>query len=563
MRDARIVLVNAHLKSGDYAYNNPTEHLGIAYLAAYLRAKGYGNVHLIDGYALGLSTEDMAAELARDGADIVGVTFEYNTFVEAVRLARMVKQAIPSVTVVFGGEHATYADSEILSGHPEVDFIVRGEGEITFHALCDHLTGRGPAGEDQPLAGIPGLAYRGPAGQPVRNADRSAIEDLDSLPFPARDTLERALAMGRRPAIAILGSRGCPAKCSFCNAHKFFNIGGGARWRPRSAKNIVDEMEVLLARYGGQDIYPVVYFSDENFVGPRHRGMGRVREFAERILDRGLSVEYEIFCRTDSFVDEEETVRLLRRSGLISVLMGIEAGSDEQLKALKKGGTVGKNLASVRIFQDNNISTSSSGFLMFNPYSTFRDLRRNADFLLQIGHSTLYNMSCRVHAYPGLEMNGDLARRQMLGPDYEHYKVDSIRFTDKNVQALADRLTDDVDIELLRREDSTMRDIDINMARVLDAMGGRLSEGGEFRNHDIDRLFDVKHTVQKHTHAFFHDILGRAEREELDRTTFAELYRAYRSGLEALLDSLDAAFAQALQRIGNALDEEESLCLSA
>ena len=101
---------------------------------------------------------------------------------------------------------------------------------------------------------------------------------------------------------------------------------------------------------------------------------------------------------------------------------------------------------------------------MFNPYSTFRDLQRNADFLLNIGHSTLYNMSCRVHAYPGLDMNEDLARSRMLGPDYTHYRVDSIIFVDKDVQRLADMLTGEVDVELMRREDFTTRNFDINMA---------------------------------------------------------------------------------------------------
>lgn len=555
MRHNKIVLVNAHRKSGDYVHNNPTEHLGLAYLTAYLRREGYSNVEIIDGYALGMSTEAIFEELRQSRPELVGVTFEYNTFGEAARLAAMIKPALPDTRIVFGGEHATYAGETILKDNKEVDFIVRGEGEVTLFELCEHLFADG-----KPIGEIAGVAYRdGPFLEPKHNCDRSAIEDINTLPFPVRDTLERALREGRRPAISILGSRGCPAKCSFCNAYKFFNIGGGARWRPRTPENIVDEMEHLLATYGHRELYPVVYFADENFVGPRRTGLDRARRFAELLLEREVPVEYEIFCRTDSFNDQDELVALLRKSGLISVLMGIEAGSDEQLKTLRKGSNSTKNYSSVQIFQDHNVVTSSSGFLMFNPYSTFRDLRRNAKFLLTIGHSTLYNMSCRIHAYPGIDMNKDLESSNMLKPDFRHYRVDSVNFVDKSIQNLAEWLTQEIDIELVRREDSTMRDIDINMARLLSTFGGRLSEGQEFHQLSIDRLFKTKQQVQEFTYAFFMDMVNRAEDGSLQAAIFSDAYRDYCRDLRRRLDELDDVFSEVLQQTRNMLEQGREL----
>jgi len=203
------------------------------------------------GYALALSTEQIFEEVRVAAPELIGITLEYNTFEEAVKLARLVKGVHPNAKVVLGGEHATYATVEILENHPEADFIVRGEGEVTFLELCE-LTFNGSG---QLLTDVLGVAYRDESGRAVQNKDRPAIEDLDTLPYPARDTLERALNRGLRPAIAMLGSRGCPARCSFCNAYKFFNIGGGARWRPRSAASIVGELEILLKKYQGLDIY--------------------------------------------------------------------------------------------------------------------------------------------------------------------------------------------------------------------------------------------------------------------------------------------------------------------
>ncbi|RQP99667.1 radical SAM protein [Burkholderia stagnalis] len=546
----KIILVNAHKKSAEYLHNNPTEHLGLGYLAAYLRKFGYSNVEIIDGYALALSTEQIFDEVRAAAPDLIGITLEYNTFEEAIKLARLVKGVHPHARVVLGGEHATYATVEILETHPEIDFIVRGEGEVTFLELCE-LTFNGSG---QPLADVLGVAYRDASGKAVQNKDRPAIEDLDTLPFPARDTLERALKAGLRPAIAMLGSRGCPAKCSFCNAYKFFNIGGGARWRPRSAENIVDELEMLLNKYQGLDIYPVVYFGDENFPGPK-RGLPRVREFAERIIRKGLSVEYEIFCRTDSFNGQDELVDLLRQSGLISVLMGIEAGSDDQLKLLNKGSSASKNLSSVEIFQKYNVVTSSSGFLMFNPYTTFRDLRRNVSFLLRIQHATLYNMSCRVHAYPGLEMNKDLADSGMLTSEYTHYKVDSIAFVNKHVQGIADLLTDLADVDLLRREDSTMRDIDINMARTLSVIGGNLLEGDMVQQCEVAALFAAKAAVQRRSADFFLALVEQAEAHDLTRDGFITQYATYAEAIRQGLDHLDNVFHETMLNIKHYLDE--------
>jgi hypothetical protein len=126
------------------------------------------------------------------------------------------------------------------------------------------------------------------------------------------------------------------------------------------------------------------------------------------------------------------------------------------------------------------------------------------------------------------------------------------------VQRLADLLTGEVDIELMRREDSTMRDIDINMARVLSAMGGRLSEGGGFQHYQVDQLFAAKRETQARTHAFFQDIAAQAEGGGLDREAFRCQYRAYQRDLEFLLDRLDDGFTQTLRLIGAALDEDET-----
>jgi anaerobic magnesium-protoporphyrin IX monomethyl ester cyclase len=537
-----VILVNTHKKTAGYAFNNPTEHLGLAYIAAFLESRSY-SVDIIDAYALNRSTDEVFEEVNRNPPRLfVGITCEFNTFEEARNLASKLRADGGAFYTVLGGEHATFASEDILSEDEEFDFIVRGEGELTSVELADAIEGL------RPFESVPGLWFRGEDGGIVRNPDREAIPDLDKLPFPSRITLRKCLAQGLAPAISMLASRGCPAKCAFCNAHKFFNLGGGRAWRARSPENIVEEIEALLPLYS-EDIYPVIYFADENFVGPKRKGLKRVRRFARLLIERELGISYEIFCRTDSFYDQEDLVRELRESGLISVLMGVEAGSDTQLKALQKGSKVNHNAASIEIFNSNGIATSSSGFLMFNPYSTFEDLRRNAQFLLQINQSTLYNMSCRVYAYPGIAINDDFRRDGLMMGDFSHFKTDRIGFVDKSVQTLATLLNENIDFELMRREDSTMRHIDLSILRFSGQLGSDLLNIAE--NERV--LKNVRNDVQKISNEFFLEMVSEGENRRLSDTGFESAYRSYCAKLTNGLDILAQHFEWYLHSIQSEL----------
>lgn len=540
----KTALVNVNTQSQDKNFNNPTEHLGIAYIASYARLQGIG-VQIIDGYALNLSNSDIFAELKANMPDLVGITCEYNTFTEAMRLADLIKNTFSQATIVLGGEHATYASDEILKdNHHLIDIIVRGEGEITFAELCLKIN----AGE--PIFGVQGIAFWDHQKMEVyKSEDRPAIENLDALPLPARDTLERCIQAHLTPAISVLGSRGCPNNCVFCNAHKFFNLGGGAKWRARSPENIVAELIQLLKRYRKMPVYPVVYFADENFVGYPKIGLDRVKLFAQLLIEHNLNFSYEIFCRTDSFDGKEDLVKLLKKSGLISVLMGIEAGSDEQLKNLKKGTKVDNIHNSLYLFKKNNIVTSSSGFLMFNPHSTLDDLTKNANFLLDVGQATLYNMSCRIHAYPGIALTAELDKKNMLTESYVHYKVDEIRFINADVQQLSDLLNKCIDIELMRREDSTMRDIDLNIARISDYFNKIDSDPQKVELLVLGHVYQQKAKVQGITYSFFMNLVNLAAIKKLSSTIFTNRFEDYRCRVTEALTELDNVYENFLTKV--------------
>lgn len=155
-------------------------------------------------------------------------------------------------------------------------------------------------------------------------------------------------------------------------------------------------------------------------------------------------------------------------------------------------------------------------------------------------------MSCRVHVYPGIALGADLARRNLLDPDFEHHRVDSVGFLDRRVQRLAELLNSQANLDLVRREDSSMRDIDVNVARILDLVKGPLDEAASLRSVCLDELFAAKRAVQETTHAFFLRLVDEAEAELLDRGAFEQLYEGYRERPRSLLDGLDRAYGRVL-----------------
>src|SRR5437764_267754 len=240
-RDFKVALINPRDSSiplEDYAVY---ENLGLALLAAYLRQHGYP-VKIIDGYADDLSDSIVVQQTIEFRPHLVGFTCTYQTYDAVLAIAAAVRQHLPTVHCTLGGEHATYTAHEVLTASCLIDSVVRGEGEATLLDLVTAIE------SNRPLTSVQGLSFRS-SGVVIENPNRAAITDLDALPFAARDTLKATVASGKSILIGMLASRGCYSKCSFCNANRFFRLGGGKVLRKRSPQNIVTEIATLYEEY--------------------------------------------------------------------------------------------------------------------------------------------------------------------------------------------------------------------------------------------------------------------------------------------------------------------------
>lgn len=532
------------LNNGDVPVSSygSTEHLGLGYLAAVLRNEGY-SVKIIDAYSTNLALSEVIKETTAFSPQLIGVTTEYNTFEAAVEYCSQVKKINKDITICMGGEHATFASKKILSDQFDIDFIIRGEGEITIVEVADRLSkGKG-------IEGIHGIYYRNKNGEIIKSIDRSAINNLDSLPFPARDTLEVCLKIGIQPAINILTSRGCHGNCNFCNASKFFNIGGGKPWRSRTPENVVAELKYLLSKYDTSKMYPLIYFADENFIGPGKYGIDRAREIAQRIIEENLNIAFEIFCRADSFDGEEDIVRLLKQAGLTSVLVGLESAKQKGLDIISKKTTVQQNLSTLQLFKKYNIITSSSGFLMFNPYSEISDLIDNANFLLEIGQATIYNMSLKVLLYPGIRITDKILTEGLSESDFLHYRVDRYRFVNPKVKKVAEAINS-LDIGVIKREDATLRHLDLTIARIRDLIikNSKNQKSIEKINKMLQPTLGVISELNAISHRFFIQTVSLTN-NSWDESKFNELKEKYIHANQKKIDSLNLTFQEFLDRV--------------
>ncbi len=350
--------------------------LGIGYLAASLRAAGY-SVRLLDANAPGDGTtsqlDGIVRWVTREPTQMLGLSVTIRGFEQALGIARAVKARMPGLCVVMGGQHATTVCDEILAAYPEIDVVVRGEGEVTLVELCRALE----AGTD--LGRVAGIGYRDDIGV-HRTADRPLVQDLDQLACPAGDLMADDcylpffdLQSGRALRVAtVVSSRGCPYSCTFCSIHNFYRTDSRG-WRERSAENVAREVDSLVADHG----VGYIGFVDDNFFIKPHRAVAIVEEL-ERL---GRRVLFSFATRVDQIIRGRDVLPTLKSFGLRRVELGLEHGSQPVLDRLGKRVSVAANREALRILRSLHIMVKVD-WIMFDPDITLDELSDGLSFIL-------------------------------------------------------------------------------------------------------------------------------------------------------------------------------------
>jgi len=306
-------------------------HIGLGYLAANLRAHNIP-VTILDGKLERVTAHEAVARLRRLRPDLVGLTAMTHEIGVAADLAAAIKAALPQVTVVVGGVHATALPAETLRDFPAFDMAVFGEGEATLVELI-----RAVEGAADP-ANVAGLAWRHD-GQVIVNPPRPWLtgEELDRLPYPAWDLFPPARTY------PVLTVRGCPFTCIFC-ARPY-----GSQVRSRSVTNILGEFRWLLEDF--QPGYIKVY--DETFgVNRRH-----TTAVLDGLIELGLPQRVRWWAQTRISVADEALLEHMARAGCDYVGFGIESGNPAILKTIAKDVDLDKARRLVRAAQRTGLTT--------------------------------------------------------------------------------------------------------------------------------------------------------------------------------------------------------------
>ncbi len=360
--------------------------LGLGYLASFLRKSGY-QVRFLDLEVERTSYAALKRIVSEYDPEVIGITSVTPTFNNAVKIANIIKE-VSLATVVFGGVHASALPESILQSCKAADIVVVGEGELTMLEICKYL--ENPNNQD--LRDIDGIVFRRET-EIIRTMPRGVINNLDSLPFPARDLVDihryspHPYVNRGKKSTTLITSRGCPSSCTFCASH----LTMGKKFRIHSPDYVVGEMEELIKNYG------IKYFiiNDDTFTIDEERTV----QICEKILSKGLDIDWYCFMRVNNV--KEDLVKLMKRAGCSSIGFGVESVDETILKNLKKRITPDQCIKAFNICNGLGIKTLAF-FIFGSPGDTLQIANRNIKFAKKLKPVlAFFNMFV---PYPGTEV---------------------------------------------------------------------------------------------------------------------------------------------------------------
>ncbi len=388
----RVLLINP-----PYPFEeSPTPPFGLISLAAYLIEQG-AEVRIEDYIVTPYSADRARRVIGEFRPDVIGATAVTMNVKPALSILADCKEAAPGAVTVMGGPHVTFDADAVLREYAHVDYIVRGEGELTFHEMLSLVE----AG--RPLGGVLGISYRD-GGVVRHNPMRPFIEDINMLPYPARQLISLGKYRALGFPINMVTSRGCPHKCIFCVGNRM--VGNKVRYF--DVTRVVDEFE-LLATMGFKQINIV----DDLFTSHKRRCI----EICDEIVRRGIRHPWTAFARVDTV--SEDLLAALKRAGCTTLCFGIESGNQEILDLVKKKITLEKARRAVELCRAAGIDPMTS-YILGLPGETPETVRKTMEFAK--GLSSNYGFHI-LAPFPGTEVRekSDEYGMRILTSDWDLY----------------------------------------------------------------------------------------------------------------------------------------------
>ncbi len=326
--------------------------LGMVYVAGSLQNAGC-DVEIYDAMSKFHTFDDIRKHVMEFCPDAVGTSAYTSSIYDAVHVLRITKDVDTEIITFLGGIHPTFCWEEILQkeGNP-VDYIIRGEGEVTTTELLNHVfAGKSPD--------VHGIAYA-QNGKITCTKERPLISNLDALPaaWSLVDWKDYTFKTKKNSTLAVVSSsRGCTQKCTFCSQRLFWR----EKWRARSPENFVSELEYLNTTYGAN----VAMIADETPTFDRRRW--------EKILDlliaRKLDLELLMETRVDDILRDKDIIDKYKKAGILHIYVGAESASQDTLTRFQKNLMIEQSKEAIDLINNAGIISETS-FVLGMPDET-------------------------------------------------------------------------------------------------------------------------------------------------------------------------------------------------
>lgn len=379
----RILLVNPpHPSIGSRIPREQLPPLGMLSIGGPLIDAGH-EVSLVDGELGPLAHEEVVRRVVahRPEAVLLGHSGSTSGHPIAVELTRRIRSELPGCHIIYGGVFPTYHFRDVLTREPQIDVVVRGEGEATAPRLVAALE----RGED--LARVDGIAFRR-GGRVVETAPAEMIHDLDGcrvgweLIDPARYSY-----YGGKRAVLMQFSRGCPHLCNYCGQRGFW-----ARWRHRDPRKFAAEIAWLHRTHGVE----LVNLADENPTVNK----AAWRELCEALIAQNVPVVIIGSTRADDIVRDADILHLYRRAGFERFLLGIENTDEATLEKVRKGGATRTDREAIRLMRQHGILSLATWVADFEDV-TDRDFLRALRQLISYDPDQITALYVTPHRWTG------------------------------------------------------------------------------------------------------------------------------------------------------------------